>query len=308
MRLPLLAIAALALLRIVVGLHFFLEGLSHLRDPEWSSAGFRRAAVGPLGDWYRSALPQTGDWTGTLGKADGRPSAEAAKDWRESVVGSWRALLARRLARVPLDPDRLAASEERLQEATGELERYVAALDDDLVTFRMESERLAAWRRRPGATTIPFERDRLAKKRAELSAQAAGWMAGASAIGDRLVDQWDALLDAGDDRRRAAAAAEPSALWKADRFVSWSLLTIGLGLALGILVKFNAVGGAIFLASVLVTQPFWVPGAQATYNQWVEFAALLAIAAMPSGPWNGLEYFLKPWCPLAACRRGSPSR
>ena len=53
MRLPLLAVAALAFLRIVCGLHFFLEGISHLRDPDWSSAGFRRAAVGPLADWAR---------------------------------------------------------------------------------------------------------------------------------------------------------------------------------------------------------------------------------------------------------------
>jgi len=67
MRSTLLAVAALAFLRIVVGLHFFLEGLSHLRDPDWSSAGFRKAAVGPLADWYRSSLPETGDWSGTLG-------------------------------------------------------------------------------------------------------------------------------------------------------------------------------------------------------------------------------------------------
>ena len=37
-----------------IGMHFFLEGLSHLRDPSWSSAGFRRAAVGPLADFYQS--------------------------------------------------------------------------------------------------------------------------------------------------------------------------------------------------------------------------------------------------------------
>ena len=70
MRSTLLAVVALAFLRIVVGMHFFLEGLSHLRDPGWSSAGFRKAAVGPLADFYQSDLPQTGNWSATLGAID----------------------------------------------------------------------------------------------------------------------------------------------------------------------------------------------------------------------------------------------
>lgn len=303
MRFPLIAVVALALLRIVIGLHFFLEGLSHLRDPDWSSVGFRRAAVGPLADWYRDSLPQTGDWSGTVGAADDRPVDEAVAAWRESVATGWRRLLERREEKVPLAAEQATAAQEQLDAAIRELKAFTDAGSDELATYRLDLRRLAAQEARPEARDVPFERERLAKKRAELSADAAGWMAGAEAIGERLIDSWDAGLPSADDRRRAAAAVEPTALWKADRFVSWSLVAIGIGLIVGVLVKFNAIGGAIFLASVIATQPFWVPGAQATYNQWVEFAALLTIAAMPSGGWNGLEYFLKSWCPFAACRR-----
>jgi hypothetical protein len=39
---------------------------------------------------------------------------------------------------------------------------------------------------------------------------------------------------------------------------------------------------------------------------------LLAIAALPTGGWSGLDYFLQPWlsarCPLAACRGRAASR
>ena len=307
MRATFLAVAALAFLRIVLGLHFFLEGLSHLRDPSWSSAGFRKAAVGPLADWYRSFLPQTGDWAGTLGTVDGRPVELAAAAWQESVVASWRALLDRRLAAVPLDAAAREAAAGRLAAAEKELAAYVASIEDDLAAYRLEVGRFAAAQARPEATAIPFERERITKKRNELAGQATGWMAAAEAIGGRLVADWDSLLASDADRRRAAAAAEPSPLWRADRFVSWSLLTIGACLVLGIFVKFNAMGGALFLASVVATQPFWVAGAQPTYNQWVELAALLAIAALPTGGWSGLDYFLTSflpsWCPLAACRR-----
>jgi uncharacterized membrane protein YphA (DoxX/SURF4 family) len=153
---------------------------------------------------------------------------------------------------------------------------------------------------------VPFARDRVAKKQKELAGQAAGWMKDAAAIGTKLGAGWDELLSAAE-RLRAADAAGPSALWKADRFVSWSLVTIGACLVLGLLVKFNAMGGACFLASVIASQPFWVPGAQATFNQWVELAALLAIAALPTGGWSGLDFFLGKYlgnlCPSAGCCR-----
>jgi len=293
-----LAVAALAFLRIVVGLHFFLEGLSHLRDPDWSSVGFRKAAVGPLADWYRSALPQTGDWHGTLGAVDGRSATEAGEAWRETVVAAWRKLLGERMKRLPLDAAAKAAAEQSLSAADGAFSTWLVSIEPDLTAYRLELARLTAMERTPGAAAIPFERERVKKKRAELAGQASGWMKEADAIGTKLVTTWDSQLGSDADRRRAAVV-EQSPLWKADRFVSWSLLTIGACLMLGVLVKFNAMGGATFLASVLATQPFWVAGAQPTYNQWVELAALLAIAALPAGGWSGLDYFLKQWCPLS---------
>ena len=301
MRLPLLAVAALAFLRIVCGLHFFLEGLSHLRDPDWSSAGFRKAAVGPLADWYRSGLPETGDWSGTLGRADDRSADDAAKAWRESVTASWRKLLDARLKAAPLAADAKAAAERGLEAAGQELAAYCKGIADDLADYRLQVGRLAGNERKPGSQDIPFERERLAKKQKELAGQAAGWMKDAAAIGQKLVTTWDDQLPDAAARSRAAAAVDPSPLWKADRFVSWSLVTIGACLVLGLATKFNAMGGVFFLASVIATQPFWVPGAQATYDQWVELAALLAIAALPIGGWSGLDFFLKRWCPLGRC-------
>ena len=306
MRSTLLAVAALAFLRIVVGLHFFLEGMSHLRDPDWSSAGFRRAAVGPLAEVYRAGLPQTGDWSATLGARDQRSAAEAGDAWKASVVAGWGKLLADRGRVVPLDAPRAAEAKKLLETAGGELDAYVAGLADDLGSYRLEIARLDEMLRSPASRQVPFARDRVAKKQKELAGQAAGWMKDAAAIGAKLVAGWDEQLSAAE-RLRAADAAGPSALWKADRFVSWSLVTIGACLVLGVCVKFNALGGACFLASVLASQPFWVPGAQATYDQWVELAALLAIAALPVGGWSGLDYFLKSWCPLSRCCDGAPS-
>jgi uncharacterized membrane protein YphA (DoxX/SURF4 family) len=309
MRSTLLAVAALAFLRIVVGMHFFLEGLSHLRDPDWSSAGFRKAAVGPLADFFRGSLPETGNWSNTLGKADGQPVADAATAWKASVVAGWRKQLADREKIVPLDAAAKTAAEQRLTAATAELDDLVAGFNDELVDYRLQGERLVLMERSPASSQIPFARDRVAKKRRELGGQAAGWMKDAAAIGTRLVAEWDEPLPVAE-RRRLDATAERSSLWKADRFVSWSLVTIGACLVLGVLVKFNAMGGVCFLASIIASQPFWVPGAQATYDQWVELAALLAIASLPTGGWSGLDFFFGKWlgnfCPLTGCCRTEP--
>ncbi len=301
MRLPLIAVAALAFLRIVCGLHFFLEGVNHLRDPDWSSAGFRKAAIGPLADWYRSGLPQTGDWSGTFGAVDGRPVSEVSKDWQQSVVAGWQKLLDARMKKVPLAADARTAAEKSLGVAREELADFASSLEDDLTDYRLQVARLGVMERKPGVTEIPFERERVNKKKKELGGQAAGWMRDAAAIGQKLTAEWDAQLPSDADRSLAGSAAEPTKLWRADRFVSWSLVAIGASLVLGVLTKFNAMGGVFFLLSVIASQPFWAAGAQPTYDQWVEVAALLAIASLPTGGWTGLDYFLKNWCPLSSC-------
>lgn len=304
MRSTFLALLALAFLRIVIGLHFFMEGVSHLKDPNWSSAGFRKAAVGPFAEKYRSVLPETGNWSGTLGTANRRPLDEVAEEWKASVAAQWQNRLDERRRLAPLGADQVTSAHESLTTATGDLTDWLEGIQSELVAYRLEVQRLAESEARPAAQAVAFERERIAKKRRELAGQAAGWMSDADAIGRRLEAAWDADLSP-EAREKVGAATPRTPLWKADRFVSWSLATIGGCLVIGLFTKFNAMGAVCFLLTVVATQPFWIADAQATYNQWVEIAALLAIATLPTGGWSGLDYFLQPWlktcCPLSGC-------
>jgi uncharacterized membrane protein YphA (DoxX/SURF4 family) len=295
MRLSLLATLALIALRVVIGLHFFLEGGNHLRDPNWSSAGFRRAAVGPLADFYRAALPQPGDYSGTVGRLDDRSTKEAVASWEASVVEDWRQRLAARIKVVESgEVAEATSSAEAAVEATAkEWKAYLDEALPDIEAYRGELARLAAMERAGGAAEIPYVIQRIRDKQRELAGQAAGWKTDAEAFGERAVGRLAESLSPAS-RSAVATVVDRSELWKGDRFVSWSLVTIGGCLLIGFLTKFNAVGGVIFLASVVASQPFWVVGAQATYEQWVEMAGLLVIAAMPCGGWMGLDYFLKP--------------
>ncbi len=304
--------AALTFLRIAIGLHFFLEGSSHLRDPSWSSAGFRKAAVGPLASFLKTDLPETGNWKGTLGSvssADVVNVTDAADNWRSSIVEEWKILGERRKAvlsksgwAAPADWDEISSA--ALRAADKKLASMLDYANEDLLDFCRQVIRLKTTEKSAMARDVPFMRDRVAEKERELAGQKSGWMEEADAVGRELVAAWNDPLSA-EERRIADTAVEPTRLWKADRFVSWSLATIGACLVIGICTKFNAIGGVFFLLSVVASQPFWLPAAQATYDQWVEIAGLLVLASMPLGAWAGIDAFLMPilrrYCPLKAC-------
>jgi uncharacterized membrane protein YphA (DoxX/SURF4 family) len=229
---------------------------------------------------------------------------EVVEEWKASVAAQWQNRLDERRRFAPLGADQVTSAHESLTAATGDLTGWLEGIQSDLVAYRLEVQRLAESEARPAAQAVPFERERISKKRRELAGRAASWMSDADAIGRRLEAAWDADLSP-EARERVGAATPRTPLWKADRFVSWSLATIGGCLVIGLFTKFNAMGAVCFLLTVVATQPFWISEAQATYNQWVEIAALLAIATLPTGGWSGLDYFLQPWlktcCPLSGC-------
>jgi uncharacterized membrane protein YphA (DoxX/SURF4 family) len=67
---------------------------------------------------------------------------------------------------------------------------------------------------------------------------------------------------------------------------------VGACLIVGLFARLAAVVGALFLLSIVLTQPPWMAEAIPTYNQWVEFVAMLTLAAFPVGRWGGLDYFV----------------
>jgi uncharacterized membrane protein YphA (DoxX/SURF4 family) len=94
-------------------------------------------------------------------------------------------------------------------------------------------------------------------------------------------------------------AAMESALASAEsKRIGWvnlgaTVLTLGVGICLlaGLFTRTAAIVGALFLLSVILSQPPWVPDAQSTIYQTVELVALLVLAATAAGRWLGLDYF-----------------
>ena len=61
---------------------------------------------------------------------------------------------------------------------------------------------------------------------------------------------------------------------------------------IGLFTRLSAIALAIFLLSVIASQPPWIPGTIPTYNHVVECIALLVLATTPVGRWAGLDFFI----------------
>ena len=77
-----------------------------------------------------------------------------------------------------------------------------------------------------------------------------------------------------------------------NKFIPWFDTIVGVLLILGLFTRLASGAAALFLISVVLTQPFWIPGTAPTYFYWIELAALLVIFATCAGRMGGLDFFL----------------
>ena len=63
-------------------------------------------------------------------------------------------------------------------------------------------------------------------------------------------------------------------------------------LVIGLFTRLSAVVLALFLLSIILSQPAWLSGTVDTYNQTVECIALLVLASSHVGRWAGLDFFV----------------
>lgn len=89
----------------------------------------------------------------------------------------------------------------------------------------------------------------------------------------------------------------------------WGLTILGVLLLIGLGTRFAALGGAVMLTMFYLAMPPWpgvpeAPGPEHSFivnKNFIEVVALLAIAALPTGQWFGLDRLCSKFC----CRKKS---
>ena len=339
--------AALLLLRLCLGAHFFSEGTKKLTydkaQEEWeldfSAEGFFRGATGPFASLYKSQLPGVYDWENLLAvptKSEpiGTQEVFQRQDWHTEYDAR------RKKAKKEKQPVPFEFPDYAPYQAWGE--KIVDGLNSKLKTFTklsgiseaqdaqaadlfltrqqqladllsdesqsIEDYQHALWRLQEMQTTggvnkVPFLKKRLADKQTEATGLGARLVGSVRSLETKFNNDLRGLLTAEQrENRSLIKQVEKSLTSSKSRRLHWlnlgvTCLIIGVGvcLLLGLFTRWAALGGILFLLSVMATQLPWVPGAKSMlfFYQLVECAALLALAA--SSPWRlpGIDYLLR---------------
>lgn len=300
-RYPGLAVLAILLLRLNLGVHFYFEGIKKLDG--FSAEGFLLAAKGPLAPSYQAFAKGPHDWRRLL--ASPRPlyadqasgavvsSESASKDWRARIEKDWGDAIAAFASAAKLGEDAQADAQGAMKETLSRLDAYLTAEESAIADYRHELWRLRKLQSEPGAYEIDYAKERINEKSSETRTKPLPWVAEVQAMEKRLFAQVEAL--AGERNQIPAAALSAlrptTPLDMVNTAVTWTVISVGVMLFLGLATPVAALVGAAFLLSVMSTQPPWVEGAltEFAYYQAVEIAALLTVAATGAGRWAGLD-------------------
>lgn len=327
-RISLLTVLILVVLRLALGCHFLYEGLWKIRPVEkfstkhaepFTAEPFLTQAKGPLAGFFYAMVPDINGRQRLRVEADDKGKKVINTDgigarWdaiRQEFVDYYRpapsADEAARTAHKELEQNAEKTYKESLnqlrdyfKENINEVAAYLGALD----RFEKDPER---------DQTAPYQKQRRWDRMIELRGKGNSW--------SKNLDTWVqdieaqelaykntlySLLDQQQEKRGRVPASWNPLQWdqmeQINFAVTYGLTAIGACLILGLCSRLAALGGAAFMAFVVMTQPAF-PGiyppdphivghALLVNKDFIEMLALLVIASVPAGRWGGLDFFL----------------
>ena len=295
----------LIVLRLNIGWHFFSEGVHHFTDPKWTSEPVLRAAKGPLAPMYKKYLPDFHGLEQWLHGDKPEESSHAVKGWIDEIQKDWDDDRQQFSVHYGLNEAQQKQATRVLKDYQAEVRSWAAANKDALENHVHQWQRKEEKREQPSSEAVPYQKARIAESQATLAGEAAGWKKELTAIQADYEQALTGLLTA-EQRSEAPLPPPANPLARVDGVMKYAITVIGLLLMLGLFTRSAALAGALFLLSVVLTQPFWVSESAPTFNQNVEMFALLMLATTAVGRWAGLDYFVHNL--LYGTRESTPER
>ncbi len=282
-RLSIFGILALIALRVGIGWHFYMEGVSKVRGHNFSSVSFLDAAQGPLAPEFRKLI---WDHNGALrldetaitqlfsDAADNAAIHFGLTDEQKKTLGRVKSQTLAKLADVYAQSkdaiDKYAHSEQRL-----------AAMDSSRMWNEVSSLR---------GQKIQITSERMGEVKDTLASIDAIW----NQYEDRLNSVANETQQQSAGRFTFNRPGEGLMSTRTvDKIIPIFDMVVGILLMVGLLTPLAAWAGALFLISVVLSQMPGYPGTQPTYFQAVECLALIALACTDAGRFAGLDFF--PW-------------
>lgn len=302
-----LVVVSLVALRLGCGWLFFREGSKKLDSGTFTSEHFLRDARGPLAGAYHGMVP------------DIYGLSRLNVDETEQI---WDYYQQDAATHFDFDDQQKGEALKAFDRAVAQLQFFKAATKDDLDKYELESEHLEEAMRDDKLRSINFRSTWIEKKEKELDRQLKGWLVKIDGIWDRYEKEINDIAAAGmlESGGKEISQRDYYGFYKlpragtsgvsskfADMVLPWFTFTVGVLLVLGLFTRVAAIGGAIFLTSVIATQPPWIVAAADTNYQIVLLLGLLVCAAVGAGRWGGLDFFLGLACSKCCGRQRAVS-
>ncbi len=182
------------------------------------------------------------------------------------------------------------------------LTEFLANHRDGILAYAKSANRLTGFQRdgdqrqsvADNVASLKEQIDQIAWNR---RSNTADWFDAIESIWDSLEDRLNALAIDEQLTAKPVELHRPYELeWSMPKFINeiipWFDTIVGGLLILGLLTRFAALAGILFLLSVALSQPFWVAGSMDTWLQWFEISGLCVIFATCAGRYGGLDYFI----------------
>lgn len=252
-----------------------------------------------LNDWVAAYVKRR---QGELKKGEHKPVeipefAPYAK-WATQILKDWIAIHTRLTNVLGLSEEQRAQAAVLFETRERHLADYLAEQSLDIQAYRHELWRLENTLSAKGAREIPFEQERVAEKMADVSGTPRKWVSGVKKLQAGYLDELRGILTDEQRDSKLGEIVESALITPKEKNLkrvnlAVTILTIGVGICLlaGFCTRIASIAGAMFLLSIMVTQPPWVLGARTEffYYQLVELAAFLFLAAIGAGRWAGLD-------------------
>ena len=320
-----LAFVALMMLRVAVGYHFFKEGTVKIHDG-FTAEYFLASAKGPLAPYFQGMLDDPlgqrklcvvdrnnqpfENVEGESEKDDVREAVSIESDFDtdpQLTFAIWDDFVDRASQHYKFDEQQIEDANLILTTHEEELAYWLDVNRTELIQHFSTSSRLDGFDRDGNqrdkiAIQVTSLREQVDTIRKDRGKKVKGWSGEVTAIWDSLENQVNSLAAAGKSSLNGNQKAiyplhrpfaqKYSKLQVINKIIPWFDLVIGSLLILGLFTRFASLLGAGFLASVIATQPPWIPGTTPTYYQAIELFALLVIFATCAGRIGGLDFFL----------------
>ena len=182
-----------------------------------------------------------------------------------------------------------------------ELQQWLEANETELLAHYVTEDRLTGFERdgvnrSQVALNVDSIRYQVDTVRADRAKQLAGWNAEVGTIWDSFESSINDLAVGKQLEKDPVELHRPfdqpnSKLKIINKVIPWFDTIVGALLILGLFSRLASAAGGLFLLSVIISQPPWIPGTQDTFYQAIEMFAMFVIFATCAGRYGGLDFF-----------------